>query len=69
MKTRRYDLVDLRVNSIARVRAFYHKLLPALGFTRNDSSERWIEFEYQDGDSISEYSAITESQHHPSLSG
>jgi hypothetical protein len=35
---RRYDHIDLRVNSLAEARPFYEAILPALGFTRNVKS-------------------------------
>jgi predicted lactoylglutathione lyase len=61
---RRYDHIDLRVASLAIARSFYEVLLPALGFTRNDSNEKWFEYEYEDGENITDYFAITESRHH-----
>jgi len=60
---RRYDHVDLRVRNLAAVRPFYLALLPALGFTRDDSNERWLEFE-GDGDDVTDYFAVTESLSH-----
>ena len=62
--TRRYDHVDLRVPSLASARSFYEMLLPALGFTKNDSNEKWFEYEYEDGEKITDYFAITESRNH-----
>lgn len=44
-----------------RARPFFESLLPALGFTRNDSNEKWLEFEYDDGDRVTDYFAVTES--------
>lgn len=60
---RRYDHIDLRVRSLAEARPFYEALLPALGFTREDSSERWLEFE-SDEDGVTDYFAVTESLSH-----
>jgi len=60
---RRYDHVDQRVRNLATARLFYLALLPALGFTRDDSNERWLEFESEDGE-VSDYFAVTESSDH-----
>lgn len=71
--SRRFDHIDLRVRSLSRVRPFYEVMLPALGFTRNDSNALWLEFEYDDSDSdsdnvgggrVTEYFAVTESPDH-----
>jgi catechol 2,3-dioxygenase-like lactoylglutathione lyase family enzyme len=40
----RYSHIDLRVHSWEKVRPFYERLLPALGFTRTFHSERWKVF-------------------------
>lgn len=61
--SRRYDHVDLRVRSLAEVRSFYEGLLPALGFHRNDSNSRWLEFEAVEA-GVSDYFAVTESPGH-----
>jgi len=60
---RHYDHIDLRVHSLAEARPFYLALLPELGFTRDDSNERWLEFE-ADGEGVMEYFAVTESALH-----
>lgn len=60
---RRYDHIDLRVPDLAAAGPFYQALLPALGFTRNDSNERWLEFEAEE-DGIVDFFAITESAAH-----
>jgi predicted enzyme related to lactoylglutathione lyase len=60
---RRYDHIDLRVPRLAEVTPFYELLLPALGFTRNVSSEDWLQFEAADGD-ITAFFGITESSRH-----
>lgn len=62
--SRRYDHIDLRVANLATARSFYEVLLPALGFTRNDSNEEWFEYEHEDGANITDYFAITESRNH-----
>jgi len=65
---RRYDHVDLRVRSLAEARAFYRALLPALGFAREDSNERWLEFE-SPGEGVTDYFAVTElASHQPNAS-
>ncbi len=51
---------------MADARNFYETLLPALGFTRNDSNERWLEFEHADGNKVTDYFAVTESPAHRS---
>ena len=56
---RRFDHVDLRVRNLAEARPFYEALLPALGFCRNDSNERWLEFESV-GKGVTDYFAVTE---------
>jgi catechol 2,3-dioxygenase-like lactoylglutathione lyase family enzyme len=60
---RRYDHIDLRVRSLAEAQPFYQAVLPALGFTRDDSNERWLELEAA-GEGITDYFAITESPSH-----
>jgi len=39
-----FQHVDVRVSDLASALPFYAKLLPALGFTRDDSGERWKVF-------------------------
>lgn len=60
---RRYDHIDLRVPSLADVKAFYELLLPALGFTRKVEVEDWLQFEAADGD-ITEFFGVTEAPGH-----
>jgi predicted lactoylglutathione lyase len=62
--SRRFDHIDLRVRSMEKARAFYETVLPALGFTRNDSNERWLEFEHVDANQVTDYFAVTESSTH-----
>jgi catechol 2,3-dioxygenase-like lactoylglutathione lyase family enzyme len=65
---RRYDHVDLRVRNLAEARSFYQALLPALGFTREDSNERWLEFE-SPSEGSTDYFAVTElASHQPHAS-
>lgn len=60
---RRFDHVDLRVSSLARVQPFYEKLLPALGFTRDAQIEDWLQFEAPEGP-VTEFFGVTESPNH-----
>ena len=61
---RRYDHIDLRVNSLAEARPFYQALLPALGFTRNVAIEGWLSFEAAGMDGATEFFGVTESPRH-----
>lgn len=61
---RRYDHIDLRVQSLAEARPFYRALLPALGFTRDVGIEGWLQFETADKDPAPEFFGITESPQH-----
>lgn len=45
MKSRYFDHIDLRVKDRSRAQIFYAQLLPALGFTSDESGERWGAFE------------------------
>ena len=44
MKTRYLDHIDLRVKDFERARAFYSRVLPALGLTRDRSDQEWGTF-------------------------
>jgi catechol 2,3-dioxygenase-like lactoylglutathione lyase family enzyme len=59
----RFDHIDLRVNSLAKVRAFYQVLLPALGFTRDANIEGWLQYEAPGGP-VTEFFGVTESPAH-----
>ena len=61
---RRYDHVDLRVQSLAKVRLFYNTLLPALGFNRDARVEGWIQFESGGEKGTGEFFGMTESTSH-----
>jgi catechol 2,3-dioxygenase-like lactoylglutathione lyase family enzyme len=52
---RRYDHVDLRVQSLAEARPFYEAILPALGFTRSVKIEGWLQFEAAGADGATEF--------------
>jgi catechol 2,3-dioxygenase-like lactoylglutathione lyase family enzyme len=60
---RRFDHVDLRVSSLAKVQPFYEALLPALGFTRDAKIEDWLQFEAPEGP-VTEFFGVTESTQH-----
>jgi predicted enzyme related to lactoylglutathione lyase len=61
--SRRFDHIDLRVNSLAEVRPFYQALLPALGFTRDAKIEGWLQFEATDSE-VAEFFGVTEASEH-----
>src|SRR3954468_19705513 len=61
---RRFDHIDLRVPSLAEVRPFYATLLPALGFTKDVSDEKWFQFEAEKSSGANEFFGITESPGH-----
>lgn len=62
---RRFDHVDLRVGSLEAVRAFYERLLPALGFTRAVAIEGWLQYEAAEGAGpATEFFGVTESPGH-----
>src|SRR5436309_13499961 len=51
MKTRRYfDHIDLRVKRRAVAQEFYSKILPAIGFSSDESGERWGAFQVPEPD-------------------
>jgi predicted lactoylglutathione lyase len=59
-----FDHIDLRVRDLERVRPFYERLLPALGFTKNISSGPWLEFQAGEGPEAIEFFGLTESPSH-----
>ena len=58
------DHIDLRVPSLAAVRPFYAVLLPALGFSKEVSVEKWFSFQATGRPNANEFFGITESAHH-----
>jgi catechol 2,3-dioxygenase-like lactoylglutathione lyase family enzyme len=60
---RLYDHIDLRVLRLADVSKFYETLLPALGFTRRQEIEDWLQYEGGDGE-ITAFFGVTESAGH-----
>ena len=63
-KSRRFDHIDLRVPSLSQARHFYEVLLPALGFTREEKIEGWLQYEAPDTEGASEFFGVTESARH-----
>jgi catechol 2,3-dioxygenase-like lactoylglutathione lyase family enzyme len=60
---RLFDHIDLRVADLAQVTDFYRKLLPALGFKKDDTMPGWLQY-YAEGDGPTEFFGITESRAH-----
>ena len=59
------DHIDLRVSDMAAARPFYARLLPALGFTKDVSDDKWFQFEAEErADGSDEFIGITESKGH-----
>lgn len=63
MKTRLYDHIDLRVKDRARAQAFYAQVLPAIGFTTENSDEEWGAF-YAPGEGKQPFFGFTEDPNH-----
>lgn len=61
---RHLDHVDLRVPRFTHARPFYERLLPALGFTRSDSDERWLQYEAADEGEVTSFFGVTEDPAH-----
>lgn len=66
MKQHRYfDHIDLRVKNRVNAQVFYAQLLPALGFTSDDSGEVWGQFQTPDPvGGASEFFGFTEDPDH-----
>lgn len=64
MKTRYLDHIDLRVKDLQRARAFYAKLLPALGFTCDRSDKEWGTFYAPGSDRAEAFFGFTEDRDH-----
>jgi catechol 2,3-dioxygenase-like lactoylglutathione lyase family enzyme len=63
MKTRFFDHIDLRVKDRARAQRFYEKVLPAIGFTRENSDDEWGAF-YVAGEGKPPFFGFTEDPEH-----
>ena len=64
MKSRLFDHIDLRVRDLTRARAFYSKILPAMGFSRDKSDPGWGTFESDGGKGAVEFFGFTEDKGH-----
>src|SRR3954467_10483063 len=63
MKTRLYDHIDLRVKDRARAQKFYAQVLPAIGFTVENSDSEWGAF-YGPGEGKQPFFGFTEDPNH-----
>ena len=61
---RRFDHIDLRVSSLAKVKDFYDTLLPALGFTKDVSTGPWFEYQAGEGPEAIDFFGMMESPAH-----
>jgi catechol 2,3-dioxygenase-like lactoylglutathione lyase family enzyme len=64
MRTRFYDHIDLRVRDRARAQQFFSKVLPALGFTRDQSGSEWGAFDTGVEEKPTEFFGFTEDANH-----
>jgi predicted lactoylglutathione lyase len=64
MKQRRFDHIDLRVKDRANAQKFYEKILPALGFTCENSDEEWGTFYAETRGVRTEFFGFTEDKKH-----
>lgn len=64
MKQRRFDHIDLRVKDRARAQKFYERILPAIGFTREDSDEELGTFYAETNGVPTEFFCFTEHKNH-----
>jgi predicted enzyme related to lactoylglutathione lyase len=66
---RLFDHVDLRVRSLAEVREFYAKFLPAVGFPKINENSDWIGFEASRNEPSPEFIGVIEDpEHRPNTS-
>lgn len=63
MKTRFFDHIDLRVRNRERAQRFYAQILPAIGFTQDQSEEEWGNFGAP-GEGKREFFGFTEDPDH-----
>jgi catechol 2,3-dioxygenase-like lactoylglutathione lyase family enzyme len=61
---RRFDHIDLRVQNLNDARPFYQAILPALGFTRCEDVNGWVQFESINQGEPAEFFGITEATSH-----
>ena len=60
----RFQHVDLRVRDLAEAIDFYSKLLPALGFHREESSPAWTVFQAEGDPAMAPWFAFTPDPDH-----
>lgn len=61
---RRFDHIDMRVSDMTLAQPFYERLLPLLGFTRDDSGEGWLQRMSGDSEEAAEFFGVIESKGH-----
>ncbi len=62
---RLFDHIDLRVKNREKAQTFYARILPALGFTQDDSGEKWGAFQAPEpGNTAAEFFGFTEDPAH-----
>jgi predicted lactoylglutathione lyase len=59
-----FQHIDLRVTDMESARPFYSKLLPAVGFVREDSGERWRVYYAEGKPPSAAWFAFTEEKDH-----
>ena len=65
MKSRYFDHIDLRVKDTERAKKFYVPLLAALGFTVNNSNEKWASYDApRTGSELTEFFGFTHDPNH-----
>ena len=64
MKARFFDHIDLRVRDRTRAQQFFSQLLPALGFTRDQSGDEWGAFDTGVTGKPTEFFGFTEDASH-----
>ncbi len=65
MSRRYFDHIDLRVRDRTRAQAFYSRILPALGFTSDESGEKWGAFQVPEPNGVAnEFFAFDEDPNH-----
>ncbi len=65
VKKRLYDHIDLRVKDRAVAQRFYGTILPALGFTADDSAEEWGVFYAGEPGPVEFFGFIEDRRHQP----
>jgi catechol 2,3-dioxygenase-like lactoylglutathione lyase family enzyme len=65
MSRRLFDHIDLRVKNRAAAQKFYARVLPAIGFRVDKSSEEWGLFEAEGGKAVDFFGFTEETDHQP----